>query len=87
MSDILFDQKAIDKVLNLDDEQLRKTISVLAGISGMNEKQAARLTKNTEMIRRKLAGMTEDDLRRMIAGIDTEKLKLAAEQLKNLQGM
>lgn len=78
-----FDRSTIDAVLAQSDEQLKATVRAAAEAAGMNRLQTEFMTRDANLIREKLNGITEEDVRGLLARITPEQLSALAEQMKN----
>lgn len=56
------DKKMIDKVLALNDDQLWKTIQLVASKSGLGSAKSLEKPKDMTKIRNTLAGLNEEDI-------------------------
>ena len=59
------DKKTIDKVLSLNDDQLWKTIQLVASKSGLSIAKGLERPKNMTKLRNTLAGLNDDDIARV----------------------
>lgn len=59
------DKKMIDKVLSLNDEQLWKTIQLVASKSGLNTVKNLEKPKDMSKIRSTLSGLNDEDITRV----------------------
>ena len=80
------DRDALSKLRNLDDETMSNIIRKIAAASGMNDKQAESLSKNTGFIKRKLATMNPSKVSRMIASADESAISEIMKSIKSDKG-
>ncbi len=59
------DKKMIDRVLTLNDDQLWKTIQLVASKSGLNTVKSLERPKDMTKIRNTLSGLSEEDIARV----------------------
>lgn len=58
------DRKAIDRLLSLNDDQLKNMIRSIASESGLDLKNFGITDENISSIRKVLAGATDEDIKR-----------------------
>ncbi len=63
-----------DAVLALDNEQLKQAVHDLAVAGGVDARQAERLARDPDKLRKKLASVTEQDIARMLSSLSKEQL-------------
>lgn len=59
------DKKMIDKVLTMNDEQLWKTIQLVAARSGLSTVKGLEMPKDMSKIRNTLSGLNDEDISRV----------------------
>ena len=72
------DKKTIDMVLKLNDEQLWKTIQLVAKKSGISSAKGMEMPKNMDKIRATLSSLEDKDIERV-----TELLKKGKKNGRN----
>ncbi len=81
-NDSMFDPAMRDKVMAMDDAGLGALIRSLAMAGGVNAKKAERLSRDTDGIRRKLASLKEEDIRRLLTQVDADTLDTLRAQVE-----
>ena len=75
-------KESLDKLKNMNEEQLRAAIGAIADALGASPSQKRMALGHTGLIRRKLARASEKDLKEQLSRLDPEKQRLLAEKLK-----
>lgn len=78
-------QEKVAEVLRLNDEQLQAALRAVAQASGLNERRTNALTRDPEVIRRKLSSIRAEDLQKMLAQISPEQMAALTEQMQHLK--
>lgn len=78
-----FNKNTVDGFLRLDDESLREQVKALLMASGADERHASKATADMNRLRRKLSGVTESDIKRLMSMMGPEVIAQLSEQLKN----
>lgn len=75
--------EVLNRIKNLDDETLGKAIKSLVEGSGGNERQLRRALSNLDFIRKKIASMSEEDIKKAIGSVDKDKAAEIADIIKS----
>jgi len=76
------DKDTLKKLLELDDETFRKNVKAAAVASGIDEGMIERMIRDTASIKKTLAGIDEDQIKRAATIVGTNKIE---DLLKNLK--
>ncbi len=75
------DKTALDRLLSLDDETLKKTITSLAAAAGIDPRAAQSAVSNLRLVRASLSNATDADIARAANMIGKEKVESMMENL------
>ena len=75
------DKTALDRILSLDDETLKKTISALAAKAGIDEKAASAAASNIRLVRQSLSNATDSDIEKAMSMLGKDKAAAISEEL------
>ncbi len=75
-------KETLNKVLGMNDEQLRAAIGEIADALGASPSQKRRAQNNTQMIRKKIQNSNENELKRQLGKISEEKQSEILKKLK-----
>lgn len=68
------DRKFLEKLTELDDATLQNLIMTIARQNGSNEKQALRAAANVKRIRKKMSGMSDAEIQKVVESAGEEKV-------------
>ena len=66
----------------MDDNTLRQAVAMIAQAAGASEKQAQRATGNVQKLKRKLAGMSGEEIQRAVDSANPGQAEEIAEFLR-----
>jgi len=67
------DKTALDRILSLDDDTLKKTIIGLASKAGIDEKAAESAASNIRLVRQSLSNATDSDIEKAMSMLGKER--------------
>ena len=75
------DRAAVDRLLNLDDGTLKKTISALISAAGLDSNAASEVTGDLNAIRNVLSRVSDSDISNMTKVLGEERTAAMLEKL------
>ncbi len=73
------DKTALDRILSLDDETLKKTIMTLAGKAGIDQKTAESAASNLRLVRQSLSNATDSDIDKAMSMLGKDRSDAVAK--------
>ena len=70
-----FNEDLLKRLVQTDDETLKKTVESAARAAGAGQKQAGRLTADMDSLRRVIAGLKTSDLEGIVRAVGEDNLK------------
>ena len=80
---IRIDREFLDRINNLDDETLRSAVKSIAEAAGASKRQAERATANINRVKKRISGMTEDEIKKAVEAAGDEKAAEILDIIKN----
>ena len=77
------DKNKLKNILNINDEDFKKTIAEAAKIGGIESDKVSELMNNAKDIKEKIGSISEQDLANMINAIGSDKLESLVKNIKN----
>ena len=75
----------IAEVLGMEDDRLRAIVRTIAEAGGMSEERADAMSRDADVIRRKLSSVRMEDMQKAMAQISPDQLAALSEQLRKLK--
>ena len=75
----------ISEVLGMEDDRLRAIVRAIAEAGGMSNERADAMSRDADMIRRKLSSIRSEDVQKAMAQISPDQMAALAEQLQKLK--
>lgn len=75
----------IAEVLGMEDDRLRAIVRTIAEAGGMSEARADAMSRDADVIRRKLSSVRMEDMQKAMAQISPDQLEALSEQLRKLK--
>ena len=72
----------ISEVLGMEDDRLRAIVRAIAEAGGMSNERADAMSRDADMIRRKLSSIRSEDVQKAMAQISPDQMAALAEQLQ-----
>ncbi len=79
----MFSKDEIRKLLQMPDEQLQEKIRAAAKVSGADMGKVIKSSGDIGKLKSILSQMSQEDITKILANVDSDKLKALAEELKN----
>lgn len=79
------DKKALERLLSLDDETLKKTISALAASAGLGQKAVESVTADLGKVRTSLSKASDADIASAVNMLGNERTAEIMKKLKSDQ--
>ena len=78
-------EDTISEVLGMEDDRLRAIVRAIAEAGGMSNERADAMSRDADMIRRKLSSIRSEDVQKAMAQISPDQMAALAEQLQKLK--
>ena len=76
------DKEMLNKILKLSDEEFRKKVTDAAKTAGIEDNRLNDIMKDTKHIKSVIGNMSEDDLKKALQSVGSEKV---GQMIQNLQ--
>ena len=77
-----FDPKQLEKLMSLDDESFKNLTKTIAEAAGASKAKTEMMLSNPEMLKKRIASMSQEDARKLIDAAGPEKSEEIMNMLK-----